>query len=357
MSPEQALGQRVDPRSDLFSLGCVVYAMCTGQAPFRGDNWPAVIKQVCDEAPRPITQINPEVPAWLVATVDRLLAKDPAQRFQSAADVAEVLAGQLALIQAGQVPSAAVARAGAVPAATPPVRSPLFSAWLFVALVVTGYTVGRILPLGDLQAVIALIMGAVVSGVVFMRRSRVVEASTSITALLVLISFIGYMGGLAFGRDAQQIAGMQAEGVGWLILGLAALLAGHAVWHFRRVSSVAISSAGTGPLPQGSSGQQDRKPGSVARPFRIAPWLLVAMLLCFLLLPCVIWLGILVPAYQATEARQTLEANKAVLSVRFDEETPLVELERSPVFANPAELRRFPGRHVLTMTYLSSGQR
>ena len=65
MSPEQARGEHVDQRSDLFSLGCVLYAMCTGRPPFRGDSLAAVIKRVTEDTPRPIAEVNPEIPAWL----------------------------------------------------------------------------------------------------------------------------------------------------------------------------------------------------------------------------------------------------------------------------------------------------
>ena len=99
LSPEQARGEAVDHRSDLFSLGCVLYAMCTGGPPFRGESLAAVIKGVAEAAPQPIGDLNPEIPAWLVDVVNRLLEKDPAQRYQSAAEVAEVLAGHLADVQ------------------------------------------------------------------------------------------------------------------------------------------------------------------------------------------------------------------------------------------------------------------
>lgn len=101
MSPEQASGGRIDHRTDLFSLGAVLYTMCTGRPPFRADNALAVLKRICEDAPRPIGQINPEVPAWLSAIVDRLLAKSPADRFQSASEVAVLLQQHLAMVQAG----------------------------------------------------------------------------------------------------------------------------------------------------------------------------------------------------------------------------------------------------------------
>jgi WD40 repeat protein/serine/threonine protein kinase len=108
MSPEQAQGELVDHRSDLFSLGSVLYAMCTGRLPFRGSSAVAVLKRVCEEMPRPIRETNPEIPGWLCDVVVRLHAKDPAQRFQSAAEVADLLTKYLAQVQqpsAAAVPS------------------------------------------------------------------------------------------------------------------------------------------------------------------------------------------------------------------------------------------------------------
>jgi WD40 repeat protein/serine/threonine protein kinase len=99
MSPEQARGESVDHRSDLFSLGSVLYAMCTGRPPFRATTTMAVLKRVCEEEPRPVREVNPDVPDWLEAVIDKLLAKEPAQRFQSAAEVAELLGQYLAHLQ------------------------------------------------------------------------------------------------------------------------------------------------------------------------------------------------------------------------------------------------------------------
>src|SRR5437879_6891319 len=99
MSPEQAKGEPIDARSDLFSLGSVLYTMCTGRPAFRADNPVAVLRRVCDDAPRPIHEINAEIPSWLEAIVNKLLAKDPADRFQTAAEVAELLGQHLAHVQ------------------------------------------------------------------------------------------------------------------------------------------------------------------------------------------------------------------------------------------------------------------
>jgi serine/threonine protein kinase len=91
MSPEQARGARIDQRSDLFSLGSVLYALCAGQAPFNAPQSMAVMKRICEEAPAPLRRVNVSVPAWLDSIIQKLLAKDPADRFQSATEVVEAL--------------------------------------------------------------------------------------------------------------------------------------------------------------------------------------------------------------------------------------------------------------------------
>ena len=99
MAPEQARGEPVDARADLFALGAALYAMAAGRSPFRADSAMAVMKRVCDAAHRPIREINPDVPAWLEAVIDRLLAKAPDDRFQTATEVADLLEKGLAHIQ------------------------------------------------------------------------------------------------------------------------------------------------------------------------------------------------------------------------------------------------------------------
>ena len=71
MSPEQASGEPVDHRADLFSLGSVLYALCTGRPPFRAETTMAVLRRVSDDTPRPIRELDPEVPDWLEAIVAR----------------------------------------------------------------------------------------------------------------------------------------------------------------------------------------------------------------------------------------------------------------------------------------------
>lgn len=91
MAPEQVQGEALDPRADLFSLGSVLYVLCTGREPFPGTGPMAVIRQVCEGTPLSIEAINPAIPSWLVAIVERLHAKQREHRFTSASEVAELL--------------------------------------------------------------------------------------------------------------------------------------------------------------------------------------------------------------------------------------------------------------------------
>jgi eukaryotic-like serine/threonine-protein kinase len=99
MSPEQACGEPVDHRSDLFSLGCVMYAMSVGRSPFRADTAQGAMHRVREHSPRPIQETNPDTPDWLAAIINRLLEKKPEDRYQSAEELAEVLEGYLAHVQ------------------------------------------------------------------------------------------------------------------------------------------------------------------------------------------------------------------------------------------------------------------
>ncbi|MDF1837206.1 MAG: protein kinase [Planctomycetota bacterium] len=89
MSPEQARGDLVDSRSDLFSLGSLLYAACTGRPPFRAENVFGVIHRVCKTEARSIRDINPAIDPILVALIEKLMAKPPQERFSSAETVGE----------------------------------------------------------------------------------------------------------------------------------------------------------------------------------------------------------------------------------------------------------------------------
>jgi predicted Zn finger-like uncharacterized protein len=91
MPPEQANGDAVDTRSDLFSLGCVLYRMCTGELPFKGRTTLAVLTALATSDPKPPIELNPNLPPALSDLVMRLLNKLPEDRPASAREVAETL--------------------------------------------------------------------------------------------------------------------------------------------------------------------------------------------------------------------------------------------------------------------------
>ncbi len=99
MSPEQAHGEQIDHRTDLFSLGTVLYTLLAGHSPFRAETTMGVLRRVCEDTPRPLREINPNVPFWLESFIEKLHSKKPSQRFENAKTVAEQLKGCLAHVQ------------------------------------------------------------------------------------------------------------------------------------------------------------------------------------------------------------------------------------------------------------------
>jgi predicted Ser/Thr protein kinase len=106
MSPEQATGEPVDYRSDIFSFGIVLYEIACGKSPFKGPNPRATMHQIATLAPQPVNQVNRSVPRQLAELIDHCLQKNPADRPPSMAAVADCLDG---LIHA-DVPAAKVSR-------------------------------------------------------------------------------------------------------------------------------------------------------------------------------------------------------------------------------------------------------
>lgn len=120
MSPEQASGDEVDQRTDLFSLGSVLYFAATGHPPFRAERAMGVLHRICHSPHRPVWQVNATIPMSLSHVIDRLLAKRPAKRFAQANAVAESLSHILQHLQ--QRPTGLQAWFG-------PARSSLSRSW------------------------------------------------------------------------------------------------------------------------------------------------------------------------------------------------------------------------------------
>ncbi len=144
MSPEQARGEEVDARSDLFSLGAVLYSLCSGQKPFQGSTVMAVLTSLAVDAPRPVREINPEVPPALADLVSRLLEKAPDRRPASAHEVRALLQAIEIEIGGPGGSNAALAPTAAAPVspahgATPPAALPRRARrWLVPAGVLAG---------------------------------------------------------------------------------------------------------------------------------------------------------------------------------------------------------------------------
>lgn len=137
MSPEQAEAKPLDHRTDLFSLGSVMYSMCTGRSAFQAETALVTLRLVADSTPPAIREICPNVPEWLVAIIERLMAKNPSDRFQSAAAVEEALTRM-------EMSSASDSKlSGDLATARDSTRTKLFKgSWLVSAVVVVAAVVG-----------------------------------------------------------------------------------------------------------------------------------------------------------------------------------------------------------------------
>jgi serine/threonine protein kinase len=117
MSPEQAQGRKVDGRSDLFSLGCIVYEMVAGQKAFRGDNLTAIMFKIITEEPPSLRELDPTVSDEMIRIIGKALAKAPETRYQTGRELADDL---LAITRPGFVPTVRAAEVPTLPPDTPP---------------------------------------------------------------------------------------------------------------------------------------------------------------------------------------------------------------------------------------------
>ena len=163
MSPEQARGVSIDARSDVFTLGVVLYEMVTGKSPFQGDTITDTLTAILRDTQPPVAQFNPQVPAEFERIVARCLQKDPAERYANAGEVLADLRTLKRVSDSRPVPLVTDSGIGAAPARPPRRRPWIWAAGLLLALGAVAVTpwltrqLGRSMPeagLGDALAVL-----------------------------------------------------------------------------------------------------------------------------------------------------------------------------------------------------------
>ena len=119
MSPEQAEGKPIDARSDVFSLGVMLYEMATGERPFKGETSVSTLAAIMRDVPRPATELNTAIPKELWRVIRRALEKDPDRRQQNAKDLRNELEDLRRELESGELVSAGAAPPPGTPTSTP----------------------------------------------------------------------------------------------------------------------------------------------------------------------------------------------------------------------------------------------